>query len=106
MLGVLDRFPALLDVGLDGARQTGDGWSAHFAGDALHGGEILRACGGEAGLDHVDAQARKLLGHLDLLRRGQREPERLLAVAQRGIEKGYVVSSHHVIRSWWSPACS
>ena len=86
-LGVLDGFPALVDVGGDGAGQAGDDRPVDFARDALDRREIVRARGREAGLDHVDAQPSQLLGHLDLLRRGQREARRLLAVAQRGIEK-------------------
>ena len=40
----------------------------------------------EAGLDHVDAEARQLLGDLDLLAGVQRDAGRLLAVAQGGVE--------------------
>ena len=90
-LGVLDGFPALLDVSRDGARQPGDGWSVDLARDALHGGEILGTGRREPGFDDVHPQARQLLGHLDLLRRSQREPQRLLPVAEGRIEERYVV---------------
>ena len=72
-LGVLDGFPALVDVGGDGAGQTGDDRSFDLAGDALDRREVVRTGGRKAGLDHVDAEAGQLVGHLDLLWRGQRE---------------------------------
>ena len=62
------------------------------AGDLAHGQEVVGRGGREAGLDHVDTQARQLLGHGQLLRRGQRKARRLFAIAQGGIEKGDVVS--------------
>ena len=40
----------------------------------------------EAGLDHVDPQAGELLGDLHLLGGVQRDPGRLLAVSQGGVE--------------------
>ena len=50
-------------------------------------GEVI----GKPGLDHVDAQARELLGDLELLLRVQRDPGRLLAVTQRRVEDQYSV---------------
>ena len=42
---------------------------------------------GEPGLDDVDAQARQLMGYLQLLRGVQAAAGRLLAVAERGVEE-------------------
>ena len=53
---------------------------------ALHGLEVARRGDREAGLDDVDAEARELVGDLELLGRVQRDAGRLLAVAQRGVE--------------------
>ena len=56
----------------------------------------------KAGLDHVDAQPRELIGDLDLLLGIQRDARRLLAVAQRGVEDvdliGHVAFSFYVNR--------
>ena len=40
---------------------------------------------GKPGLDDVDAEARELLGDLELLGGVERDARRLLAVAQRGV---------------------
>src|SRR5687768_3310781 len=68
------------------ARQARDDGALDLAGDRLHGLEVTRRRGGEAGLDHVDAEARELLRDLELLGGVQRDARRLLAVAQRGVE--------------------
>ena len=57
----------------------------------LHRLEVARRGDREAGLDHVDAEPRELLGDLQLLLRVQRDPGRLLAVAQRRVEDQYSV---------------
>ena len=57
-----------------------------LARDRLDGLEVAGRGDREAGLDHVDAEARELLGDLDLLLRVQRDARRLLAVAQRRVE--------------------
>ena len=56
------------------------------AGDRLDRLEVAGRGDREAGLDHVDAEPRQLLRDLDLLGRVQRDPGRLLAVAQRRVE--------------------
>ena len=56
------------------------------AGDRLDRLEVAGRGDREAGLDHVDAEARELLGDLDLLLRVERDPGGLLAVAQRRVE--------------------
>ena len=57
-----------------------------LAGDRLDGLEVAGRGDREAGLDHVDAQPRELLGDLELLGGVQRDAGRLLAVAQRRVE--------------------
>ena len=58
----------------------------HGARDRLDGLEVAGRGDREPRLDHVDAKARELLGDLDLLVDVERDPGRLLAVAQRGVE--------------------
>ena len=84
--GVLDRPPGGVDVGLVGAGQAADHRALDVAGDRLDRLEVAGRGDREAGLDHVDAQPRQLLGDLDLLGGVQRDAGRLLAVAQRGVE--------------------
>ena len=85
-LGVLDRVPGRVDVGLVGAREAADHGALDLAGDRLDGLEVAGRGDREAGLDHVDAEAGELLRDLDLLLRVQGDARRLLAVAQRRIE--------------------
>ena len=68
-----------------------------LAGDRLHGLEVAGRGDREAGLDDVDAQARELVGDLELLGRVQRDARRLLAVAQRRVEDQYSVGVHVVM---------
>ena len=84
--GVLDRPPGGVDVGLVGAGQAADHRALDLAGDRLDRLEVAGRGDREAGLDHVDAQPRELLGDLDLLGGVQRDAGRLLAVPQRGVE--------------------
>ena len=83
---VLDRVPGGVDVGLVGAREAADHRALDAAGDRLDRLEVAGRGDREAGLDHVDAEPRQLLGDLDLLLGVERDPRRLLAVAQRGVE--------------------
>ena len=87
----LTAFQARVDVGHVGARQAGDHRTLDLARDRLHGLEVARRGDREAGLDHVDAEPRELLGDLELLLRVQRDARRLLAVAQRRVEDQYSV---------------
>ena len=80
-----------------------------LAGDRLHGLEVAGRGDREAGLDDVDAQARELLGDLELLGRVERDARRLLAVAQRRVEDQYsvgVVRPGHVCSFASRPAAS
>ena len=83
---LLDRPPGGVDVGLVGAGEAADDRPLDPSRDRLDGLEVAGRGDREAGLDHVDAQPRELLGDLDLLGGVQRDPGRLLAVAQRGVE--------------------
>ena len=86
-LGVLDGVPAGADIALHAARQAADDRAFDLAGDGLHGLEVAGAAGRETGLDDVHTQPRELVRDLQLLRRVEAAPGRLLAVAQRGVEE-------------------
>ena len=93
--GVLDRVVGGVDVGHMGSRQPGD-HRRHIEsevgpGDRLHGLEVAGRGDREARLDHVDAEPRQLRRDLQLLLRVERDPRRLLAVAQRRVEDQYSV---------------
>src|SRR5918997_1942563 len=66
--------------------EPGDHGAVDLAGDRLHGLEVAGAGDGEARLDDVDAEARKLMRDLQLLGGVERDARRLLAVSQRGVE--------------------
>ena len=57
-----------------------------LARDRLHGLEVAGRGDREAGLDHVHAEARELVGDLELFLPVQRDARRLLAVAQGRVE--------------------
>jgi hypothetical protein len=59
---------------------------ADLGGDGLHGREVVRRGGREAGLDDVDAEAGERAGDLELFCRGHGRTGRLLAVAEAGVE--------------------
>ena len=108
-LGVAHRLPRGVDVSDVRARQARDDRRRRLgdlARDALHRLEVARRGDREAGLDHVDAQARQLLGDLQLLGRVQRDARRLLAVAQRRVEDldAAALSGRSRRRSWGSVA--
>ena len=66
-LRVTQRFEAAVHVSQLGPREPGDDRTLHCAGDRLDGLEVTLARDREAGLDVVDAEARELLGDLELL---------------------------------------
>ena len=68
-VGVADRLPRAVDVGERVRESAGDDRPADGAGDRLDGLEVPVAGDREAGLDEVDAEARQLLGDLELLGR-------------------------------------
>ena len=85
-LGVPDRLPGGLDVLLGRARQTADHGAFDLSRDRLHRLEVAGRGDREAGLDHIDAQPRELVGDLQLFLLVQRDSRRLLAVAQGRVE--------------------
>ena len=85
-VGVPHGFPRAVDVLEAGARQPGDDRAAHRLGDRLDRLEVAVGRDREAGLDHVDAEARELLGDLELLGDVERDAGRLLAVSQGRVE--------------------
>ena len=58
----------------------------HRLRDRLDGLEVALARDREPGLDHVDPEARELLGDLELLAHVERDAGRLLAVPQGRVE--------------------
>src|SRR5207248_5188292 len=86
-----DRVPGGVDVRHMRPRESRDHRTIDGPRNGLHGLEVARRGDWESGLDHIDPQARELLGDLELLRCVQRDSRRLLAVAQRGVEDQYSV---------------
>ena len=91
--GVLDRFPALVDVAGDGAGQAGDDRAVDFAGDALHRREIVRDWRPGSPASMTSTPSRASCCAISTFCGGvSAEAGRLLAVAQRGVEELDVVS--------------
>ena len=108
-LGVLDRVPGGVDVLRVRARQAADDRSVHLARDRLHRLEVARRGDREAGLDDVHAEPRELVRDLELLLPVERDPRRLLAVAQGRVEDLYAVllgAVHVVPNSFLRPSCT
>ena len=68
------------------AAERRDGGALGGIGDRADALEVSGRRDGEPRLDHVDPEALELLRDLDLLVGRKRDPRRLLAVAQRGVE--------------------
>ena len=85
-LGVAHGITGAVDVGVDGAREPGDGRVLDALGDGGHGLEIALGGDGKARLDDVDAHGIEAVGDLELLLEGHGRAGALLAVAQRGVE--------------------
>src|SRR4029077_20978910 len=93
VLGALQRLGRALDVA---GRRTGerrDHRTADAVGDLADGLELALRRDREAGLEDVDLQPRELLGDLDLLGLGQRDPGSVLPVAQGGIEDPHLIGA-------------
>ena len=73
-LAVANGLPCTIDVGAVGTSQAADDGALDFSGDLLDRVEVARRGDREAGLDDVDAEARQLLGDLELLGSVQRVP--------------------------------
>ena len=86
LLGVADRLPCPVDVGLAAAGQPANDRAAYRAGDPADRLEVARRGDREPGLDHVGAEFHQGLRDLELLRQVHAGAGRLLAVAQGGIE--------------------
>src|SRR5581483_7175318 len=81
-----ERLAAGIDVGGLGSRERGHRRALHRLGDRADALEVTGGGHGEAGLDHVDAEALELLGDLRLLVWLKGDPRRLLAVSKGGVE--------------------
>src|SRR5271155_4952353 len=85
-LRVLDGVPRSVDIELRSACQSTDDGAFDLARDRLDGLEVAGRGDRKASLDHVYVEARELMGDLQLFLPVQRDPRRLLAVAQRRVE--------------------
>ena len=90
-IGKLQRPRRHLDVFGLGAGQRRDARLANGLRNGGDGRKIALRGHGEAGLDDVHAQIFKGVGHGELFLRGHAAARRLLAVAQGGVEKNYVI---------------
>jgi hypothetical protein len=84
--GWLNRPRRFFEVLAVAARQAGDDRPADLRGHAPHRLGIRRRGDREAGLDDVHPEQIELTGQQQLFRHPEREPGRLLAVAQRRVE--------------------
>ena len=85
-LRVAHGITGAVDVGVDGAREPGNGRILDALGDRAHRLEIALRGNGKARLDDVDAHGVEAVGDLELLLEGHGRAGALLAVAQRGVE--------------------
>ena len=101
----LTAFQAASMSWTPGPRQTADDRAMDLAGDRLDGLEVARRGDREAGLDDVHAEARELVRDLQLLVLVERDPRRLLPVAQGGVEDLYSVllAAVHVLLLFVGP---
>ena len=90
-LGKLHGAGGHLDVFLLGAGQRSDRGLRTRLGDRRDRREVAFRSHGEAGLDDVHAQVLKRVRHGQLFLGGHAAAGRLLAVAQRGVEKYNVI---------------
>ena len=90
-VGKLQRAGGHLDVFGLGAGQRRDARLAYGLGDGGDGREVALRGHGKAGLDDVHAQVFKGMGHGELFLRGHAAARGLLAIAQGGVKKDYVV---------------
>ena len=87
----VQRLAGPVDVVAAAAGQRGDDGRRSSRGDRPHGLGVGLGGDREARFDHVHAERVELPGELQLLGHAQREPGRLLAVAQRRVEDGDAV---------------
>ena len=91
VLGRLEGLGAGDDVLVDGARESAHAAVLHGLRDGVHRAEVARGGNGEAHLHDIDAELLEGERDLELLFRIETGAERLLAVAERGIEYYYAV---------------
>ena len=90
-IGKLQRAGGHLNVFLFCPGQRRNARLANGLGDGGDGGKVALRGHGEAGLDDVHAQVFEGMGHGQLFLRGHAAAGRLLAVAQRGVEKDNLI---------------
>ena len=83
---MLDRVPDRVDVLRHGAREAADHGALDLLGDRGHGRRVTGRRDRESRLDHVHSQPGELMRDLQLLLDVQRDPGRLLPVAQGRVE--------------------
>ena len=91
VLGRLEGLGAGDDVLVDGARESAHAAVLHGLRDGVHRAEVARGGNGEAHLHDIDAELLEGERDLELLIRVEAGAERLLAVAESGIEYDYAV---------------
>ncbi len=96
LLGRLQRPGGAFEVGLVAAREAGDHRPPDLGRDGAHGLGVGRRGNRKARLDDVHAKGIELPREGQLLGRPQREPGRLLAVPERGIEDTNLILSHRM----------
>ena len=102
----LHRARCHLDVFLLGARQRCDPRLANCLRDCCNCRKVAFRCHRKASLNDVHAQVFERVRHGQLFLRGHAAARRLLAVAQSGIEEGYVVCGHETHLREIPPALS
>src|SRR5215211_334244 len=93
--GPLHSLPGALYVLLVDAGEPRYGGTLDLGGDAAHGLEVALRGDGEARLDHIHLEPGELVGDLELLLYGERDPRRLLAVSQGCVEDLYSTHLSH-----------
>ncbi len=91
LFGGLDGAGGGLDVFAFAAGEGGDAGAAHLAGDLADGVGVALGGDGEAGLEDVDAEGRKLMGHAQLFVVVHGAAGGLFAVAEGGVEEDDLV---------------
>src|SRR5262249_9307096 len=100
-LGELDRAPGGVDVLGRGPREPADHRSLDRLSDRLDRLGVPGRGDREPGLDDVDPEPGELVRDLDLLLRVERDPGRLLAVAERRVEDVDAIDLLAVRASLW-----
>jgi len=94
--GALECERSGVEILLRRPRHRRDHRPAHRGRDRADAGELALGRHREAGLDHVHAQPLEPSRDRDLLVGGERETDRLLAVAKRRVEHGDPAGFHQL----------